>query len=178
MHPSLVWDCRAPPVLQPQGSWCGLRLGCGQLWDGTGEALLAGPPGWPLWEQSSLSWVGGDSCQHRKGKRSQVKLWKLPEPTPSSEFTGEAFRKRPCLCRRPGMSPGSVTQASQSQGPSEAAASLSRLWGKESCLCCYLATSGKWAGLYGALRPFSPFLDGPTVLLEISPLTFQVDFLR
>lgn len=79
-----------------------------------------------------------------------MKLRKLPEPALSREFTGEVFRRKAlfCLPERPGVSTVASHAASQSQGPSEAAAALAQLWGKEFSLCPHVAPSVRWAPLH------------------------------
>lgn len=110
-----------------------------------------------------------------------MKLRKLPELALSREFTGEVFRKKAlfCLCERPGVSTVASHMASQSQGPSGAAASLAQLWGKEFSLCSHVSPSIRYkvGSTPHALGLLYPVLDGPTVLLAISPFNLQVDFL-
>lgn len=101
-------DCSAPPGPQPCSSWCGLPMGCGQLWDGIGQGSLTGWCGWhsaldhlePLARQMGKFWC-------RRGRRFQLKLRKWPEPTPSAERGGREAR---CVYQ-------DQSRASQSQGP-------------------------------------------------------------
>lgn len=101
-----------------------------------------------------------------------MKLRKLPEPALSREFTGEVIRKKAlfCPCERPGVSTVASHMASQSQGPSEAAASLAQLWGKEFSLCSHVAPSVEWD-----LSTLS--LMDQQCSSQSSSLTLQVDFL-
>lgn len=112
---SLLQGCRSgvlcfpeSPGPQPRGSWCGLPMGCGQLWEGIGQGSLTGWCGWhsalghlePLARQTGKFWC-------RRGRRFQVKLRKRPEPTPSAEWGGREAR---CVYQ-------DQPRASQSQGP-------------------------------------------------------------
>lgn len=103
-----------------------------------------------------------------------MKLRKLPEPALSRVFTGEVFREKLlfCLCKRSGVS----TVASHTSSHQRLLLLLG--FGESSFpLCSHLAPS-VWVGsLPCALRLFYLVVDGPTVLLAISPLNFQADFL-
>lgn len=108
-----------------------------------------------------------------------MKLRKLPEPALSREFTGEVIRKKAlfCPCERPGVSTVASHMASQSRGPSEAAASLAQLWGKGFSLCSHVAPSVRRAPLHTHWDLSTLSLMDQQCSSQSSSLTLQVDFL-
>lgn len=116
-------------------------MGCRQLWDTIGQALLGQASvkhivflaTWLVSLGTVLFLAGWLGTAADTGKRrSQGKLRKLLEPALSRGFTGQVFRRKSlfCLCKRPGVSTVARHTASQSQEPSEAAAFLSQALGK------------------------------------------------
>lgn len=109
-----------------------------------------------------------------------MKLRKSLEPALSRELThGGGCRKDAIVlpvCKARGVH-WPVIPVSQSQEPSEAAAALLGLWGKEFPLCSHVAPSVRVGSTPRAWGLLCPVLGGPTVLLAAPPpphLTFRL----
>lgn len=182
---ALGWEPRCLPCVPSREA-----AGVGSSWAAGSSGTAQGRHSWTSWcgvqsePRAGLSgtdlFLAGWRTAANTGRRgSQVELGELLGPALSRELAGEVFRKKLfCPCERPGVSAcGQSHRHVKAKRHQRLLLPFLRLWGEAFPLCSHLAPSVRVGSTPYVLGLLSPVLEGPTVLLAISPCNFQVDFL-